>query len=289
MNTKPLIALFITLALVSMACGITIDVPVTQIKTGATVEENIRIALPDNAQQTTSLSLTFGAGELKLHAGDANELVSGLATYNVSDFKPRITASGNNAQIEQGNLNIRGIPNFDKNIKNVWDLGLGTSPISLVIKAGAYNGKYELGGLAIKDLEISDGASEVEVSFSEPNLVEMGTFQYTTGASSVKLRDLLNANFINMYFRSGAGSYTFDFSGEAQLDSVVTIESGISNVEIIVSEGTNAVVKFSGGLSNVDADGNWIKNGSTYTHPGSGPTLRFNIQMGAGNIELTTR
>ena len=51
--------------------------------------------------------------------------------------------------------------------------------MNLVIKAGAYEGNFELGGLSIHSLEVTDGASKVDVSFSKPNLVEMTTFKYS--------------------------------------------------------------------------------------------------------------
>jgi hypothetical protein len=91
-----------------------------------------------------------------------------------------------------------------------------------------------------------------------------------------------------MVFRSGAGDYTLDFSGELQRDAVVTIESGISRVVVIVPEGMNAEVNFTGGLSSVDVDGDWQRSGDEYTLAGEGPRLTINIDMGAGSLELKT-
>src|SRR3546814_7166011 len=54
--------------------------------------------------------------------------------------------------------------------------------------------RSELGGLSLKSLEVKDGASNVDLSFSKSNLVEMSILQYTTGASDVKLTGLANAN-----------------------------------------------------------------------------------------------
>jgi hypothetical protein len=285
---KLIIPAIAALAVVTMACTISINLPVAQVKTGPLETEEIRIPLPEGASTSTNIQLTFGAGELELAPGASDSLLEGQITYNVADFKPEILTSGNRVRIEQGGLNIQGVPSFRDNLRNEWDFRLAETPMSIRIEAGAYKGRFELGGLALEDLEISDGASEVQLTFSEPNLVEMSSLRYTTGASSVTLQGLANANFENMLFRSGAGSYVLDFSGDLKRDGIVTIESGISSLKIIVPRGMNAQVNFEGGLSNIDVDGDWTRSGNLYQQVGTGPTLEFNVKMGAGNIELST-
>ena len=95
-------------------------------------------------------------------------------------------------------------------------------------------------------------------------------------------------NFSSMIFRSGAGDYTLDFSGELQRDAAVTIESGISQVRLVVPEEMNAKVFFQGGLANVDAGGEWKGAGGQYYVDGDGPQLTINIDMGAGELKLDT-
>jgi len=286
MLRKPLIAVVLVLAAATMACGITFNLPVTQVKTGQTQTDTINVPLPQNSSAISNVKMGFGAGEFSLAPGAQNALISGTVTYNVADFKPKVSIDGNNVDMEQGNLNIQGIPNFSENIKNQWNLSLGNAPINLQISAGAYNGNYELGGLSLQDLEISDGASNVNLSFSKPNLIPMDTFRYQTGASSIKMTGLANANFNNLIFRCGAGSYQLDFSGELKRDATVTIESGISNIVLVIPQGVSAKVTFEGGLSSVNTSSSWTKNGNTYIQTGSGPTIRVDVKMGAGNLDL---
>jgi hypothetical protein len=159
----------------------------------------------------------------------------------------------------------------------------------LTIDAGAYEGTMDLGGLALQNLEVSDGAADVKLQFSQPNTAEMDIFQYKTGASSVELRSLANANFSNMNFKSGAGNYTLDFSGELKRDASVTIDAGLSSVKVIVPEGVDARLFYDGGLSNVDISGAWEKSGNQYTQPGDGPRLTINVNMGAGQLNLSNQ
>ncbi len=279
MNTK-LISAFLALALASMACGFELPkAPAPEPE----VTENMSVPAPDGDQ--VNLKFAFGAGELTLAPG-SSQLVDGTATYNYSAFKPVIKTDGSNVQVGMSEVNFNVFPSF-KDLKNIWDLKLGTTPMDLSIEAGAYEGTFELGGLALNNLSIKDGAADVELSFSQPNLTEMSIFEYGTGASNVKMSGLANANFSLMDFSSGAGDYTLDFSGELQRDASITISSGLSNMIIVVPEGVNAIVTVDSGASNVNAGSGWEQNGKIYKQAGEGPMLTFVINIGAGNVTLT--
>ncbi len=181
MNRKFILLSIAALAIVSLACSVTLNLPETQIKTGPTVTEDINVPPLADTQATANVSLGFGAGKLNLQPGSADALVSGTATYNVVDFKPIVTINGSDVTVEQGNLKLNRVPILNSNVTNQWDLALGTNPMNLLIKAGAYEGNFELGGLSIHSLEVTDGASKVDVSFSKHNLVEMTTLQIHNG------------------------------------------------------------------------------------------------------------
>ncbi len=286
MFKKPILTAVILLALTTLACAGNFEFPVTEIETGPTQTTDISVPLLDDPETIAEITLAFGAGNLNIAPGAEEALITGVATYNVADFAPVVTTDENAIRLEQGNLTVNGIPNFESNLENEWDLQLGSTPINLTINAGAYVGDYELGGLALNKLTISDGAADIKVNFSEPNLTEMESLNYNTGASNVTMTGIANANTPELIFRCGAGSYTLDFSGELQQDMQVSIESGISSIAVIVPEGVSAEVTYEGGMSNVSLDGSWEKSGSTYTHAGEGYTITITIKMGAGNLEL---
>jgi hypothetical protein len=288
-KTTAVAAAIAALLLASLACTININLPSTDVKTGPTVTDPIEVPLPDDPQAVTPVEINFGGGRLLLSPGATDALVSGEAEYNVPDFKPEVLISEDKVLIRQGDLEINGIPNFWGDIKNTWTLAFGDAPIDLTIKTGAYEGEMELGGLALNSLSIADGAAKNTLTFSDPNQVEMEALRYDTGASQVSLTRLGNANFSQMSFRSGAGDYTLDFSGELQRDADVEVRSGLSNIKIIVPPGTAARLTVEGGLNNVDPSGEWRSSGSVYTLEGAGPTLTITVEMGAGNLELRTR
>jgi hypothetical protein len=100
------------------------------------------------------------------------------------------------------------------------------------------------------------------------------------------MRNLANANFRNMEIRSGAGDYTLDFSGDLRQDAQVDIESAVSQFTIIVPEGTSARVEVEGGLSNVDVEDDWDRQGQEYIMQGEGPEITIHVTMSAGNLVL---
>jgi hypothetical protein len=291
-NRDIILATVLTLALVSMACGVNLDLPVTQIKTGPTQTVDILVPMPEEPSGGVELNLEFLAGEIKLSPGAAFEsdgyLASGSATFNVPDFEPQVEASGSSYTLRSGDLKDKGIPNFEEDVKNEWDLKLADTPMSLSIHAGAYDGSFELGGLSLEKLVVSEIGSDLTGTFSEPNHVEMSSFTFSTGGSSVELKGLANANFEQMTFDSGAGDYTLSFDGDLKHDASVTIDSGVSTVNIIVPQGVHALVTFEGGLTSINMEGGWDQNGEIYTHPGSGPTINITVVMGLGTLNLKT-
>ncbi len=288
MLSRKMILILMVIALVTMACGITFNFPMEDVRTIPTVVEDLIVPLPESSG-TMQLTLGFGAGELYLAPGAEQALVEGKATYNVDELKPKVRIDGSSVRIETGNLEIQGLPNFRNRYEHKWDLKLLDTPLDLVINAGAYKGSFDLGGLSLVSLRVTDGAADVDLDFSSLNRVVMDSLRYETGASSVRLSRLSNANFERLDFKGGAGDYTLDFSGDLQRDATVTIDTGVSSVKLIVPENVNARLLFDGGLSNVDLGGAWERDGNDYVLRGDGPRLTINVNMGAGSLELRNR
>jgi hypothetical protein len=115
----------------------------------------------------------------------------------------------------------------------------------------------------------------------------MPVMRYETGASSVTLSGLANANFSSLMFTGGAGDYELDFSGELQQDATVNIEVGAGSVQLIIPKDVKAKVTMDGALVSVDNSSSWAQSGDVYTQSGSGPTLTIIIKMAAGGLTIT--
>ena len=284
MKSRTILMVLAVSVVASLACTITMSTK--RYRIGPTETKEIEVPLPEEAG-AAGVSLTFAAGRLDLSPGSEDFLIQGTARYNVEQLEPKVIVDGGDIRIEQGDLEDVGIPTLDTgDLENSWSLELADVPMSLEIHAGAYEGEFELGGLSLTDLDIKDGASRAELSFDRPNKVEMGSLRYHTGASSVSMTGLANANFSRLDFGGGAGNYLLDFSGELRRDARVTVNSGVSSVTLVVPEGVDARVTFEGALTDVDLSGGWKIEGGDYVQEGEGPTLTIVITMAAGSVRL---
>jgi hypothetical protein len=282
MKTK-IIFLVMILALVSAACSLSFNVPRTS--TG----ELVSFPIDEKAQgknQETNVELQVGAADLSITSG-SSKLLEGEIRFNNPDWKPEINRSDDGIVISQPRMeDMNFLPRGDS--RNEWDLQVGSIPMNLTVKAGAYQGDMEFEDYAFTNFTINDGASESKITFSSPNKSEMEDLVYKTGASKVELFGLANANFKKMSFDCGAGSYTLDFSGKLTREAHVTINSGVSNIEILIPEGVNSQVNVSGGLNNIDLEGTWTSTNSSFSTEGTGPTITIDIDMGVGNVSLVS-
>jgi hypothetical protein len=264
----------------ALACSFSFNVP--RADTGEVQVVSIDEPLPP-AGTDIDVEIHLGGGTLDL-AGGASGLAEGSIRFNVEEWRPTVERTDTSLRIEQGDP-AAGLT-LGNEVINEWSLHLGDVPMALTIQAGAYSGSMDLSGIPLRRLDVSDGASDVRLSFSSPNPEEMQSLSYQTGASTVSLTGLGYANFSDMTFSGGAGTYTLNFSGGLRRDANVTLESGVSSVRLEIPAGTTAEVVVGGALNNVDTIGDWVQSGETYRLEGTGPTLRISVDMGVGTLSL---
>ena len=269
--------------IITLACNVSI--PVARMQTGETQTLNVSEPVPQGSVPA-QVSVTMGAGKLQIGSG-ATGLIEGSIKYNLADWKPIVSRQDNAVSITQGTNYSNQLP--PQNVVNDWQLKLGQTPLDLTINAGAYESTLTLGGIPLTNLTINDGASNTSISFNSPNPARMQHLVYKTGASTVSLTGLGNANVADMSFESGAGSYTLDFSGKLQQESNVHISSGVSNFKIIVPSTTACKVIMTGAMNSVNPQGAWTISDKTYSLPGQGPLLTITVELGVGSLELDTR
>jgi hypothetical protein len=275
------IALLVTVAF-AVSCSIGLDIGPTQ---------ELAIDEPLGSAAVTDVQIAMGAGNLSVGPG-ATGLASGVIRYNVDAWKPVVVRTDKKLTIEQGKRG--GLESLGGDVVNDWQLQLGGAPMRLQVSAGAYEGTYDLGGLTLQDLSIKDGASKTEVSFDSANPGQMQRLLYETGASTVNLTGLANANFRTLEFTGGAGSYTLDFSGQLRTDGIARVEAGVGTVTIVVPAGTAARVTVEGSLTDVSLEGDWTTTGKTSSTPaaqagGQGKTLTVTVNMSVGTLKLVTK
>jgi hypothetical protein len=274
------LAVLLGMAVLTGGCG---------ISTGPTQDLTISESLGGAA--VTDVQVTMGAGKLSLSPG-ATGLASGLIRYNVESWKPTVERTDSRLTIKQGKQT--GLRGLGGDIVNEWQLQLGNAPMRLSVSAGAYEGNYDLSGLLLQGLTIKDGAAKTQVMFNSPNPGQMERLSYETGASTVTMTGLANANFKTMEFQGGAGSYTLNFSGQLRSDATVRAKAGVGTVRIVVPATTAARVSVEGALNDVSTEGAWTVSGKTYSTAAAGggaqaKALTIAVDMSVGSLKLVTQ
>lgn len=252
------------------------------------------LEIPYPSQQDSHLKIGVGACRLVARPmRNGEHFLEGTYTHPTGDAAPRIVQNGNTMSLEQGNItSATGLRGFIKNAP-VFDLNLGTAhPYSMTISAGAYEGKYELGGLPLTKLKLEQGAGSVRFDFSKPNPEVMEKLSVETGAAAIRMENLLNANFEEFKMNMGAASVVLDFGGALQRETHVRIDGGMGSLTIIVPENTPAQVDHKTTLGSVKFGDGWAKSGSVYqtqaAYDGKRPLLYISVSMSLGAVKFGT-
>ncbi|HUI64720.1 MAG TPA: hypothetical protein VL126_07755 [Bacteroidota bacterium] len=115
-------------------------------------------------------------------------------------------------------------------------------PISFDVQLGVGKGDFDLSGLQVKDFNLSTGASDVSLSFNQPNKSCIESMSIESGVSKFSGRNLCNANFKRFRFQGGVGAYTLDFAGSLSSEVDVDIEVGLGVMTVYLPPDVGAKV-----------------------------------------------
>jgi len=250
--------------------------------------------IPLGEVDSLKVTIKFGAGKLDLISGE-EDVFKGNFQYDKSILKP-------NVQYEI--LEKTGILILSQSIKkdldlpfpykNRWNLKLPSGiPLQLYINTATYSGDIDLTNLQIVNFHLNSGAGQTKIIFDQPNLVDLKNINIKTGASTIKMLGLANANFDKMNFTGGAGSYTFDFSGKLTKKSKVNISAGVAKIILKIPSaiGTKIIIERFPAVK-LDIRGFIKINDQTYISPEYGKSdaeLDIEIKGGLVDVEVVSR
>ena len=130
------------------------------------MQSESRSIQPQNAQ-SVGADLKMGAGELNI-TGGADKLMEGDFSYNVSEWKPKVSydVSGDEGElvVRQGGAegsNLGGEP------RNEWEIRLNDEvPTDLVVQMGAGESDLDLDSLTLTGLNLQMGAGKTTVDLT---------------------------------------------------------------------------------------------------------------------------
>ena len=117
--------------------------------------------------QSVRAKLQMSAGELNL-AGGADQLMEGDFSYNVADWKPKVSydVSGDKGELLVRQGGSEG-SNLSGEARNEWDISLHDElPTDLVVQMGAGESDLDLDSLSLTELKLQMGAGKTTVDLT---------------------------------------------------------------------------------------------------------------------------
>lgn len=256
------------------------------------IEQQATLVAGWPAEGEPELKITVGMCYLNVMPGEEIAWVTGTYEDPTGALEAKVNQQGNSVKVTQKSTLAKFRTPFSGAPKMDLRLG-GKQPYTLAFEGGASSNSFDLGGLPITGLTIKQGAGKSVFDFSRPNPGEMGRIGIDTGAVSLTMKNLANANFSEMNMNGGAAAYEFDFGGELRRDAVVRISAGVASVKITVPATTAARIKPSPVLGGLNVGDGFTKHeGAFLTRPaldGKTPVLDItaSVTLGSLSFQLT--
>src|SRR5215212_6960578 len=236
-----LIVMMFATAIVAGACGT--QPGGTHQQVGKMQRESKSVDLK-NAQSARA-QLKLGAGELHL-AGGADQLMEGEFSYNVSEWKPKVSydVSGEEGELVVKQGSAEGA-SLGAKARNEWDISFNDEvPTVLVVQMGAGESDLDLDSLALKGVDLQMGAGKTTVDLtgdyaqSFDASIEGGVGKATVLLPSevgVKAKAEGGLGKINAEGLKRVGdSYVNDAYGESDTNLNVEVRGGVGQINLEV-------------------------------------------------------
>jgi hypothetical protein len=191
------------------------------------------------------VDITYGAGTFTLGPATGPDLYEMHLRYPTGRTAPVATYDAASHSVHLGIKSQNfSMPGGDDN-QNELHIGLARGvPLDLTTEIGAADVKLDLGGLAVQQMKLKTGATDVTLAFSSPNTMHMRAMDLTVGAAGFKATGLANANADHIALHAGIGDWELYFdgtwTGDIWLDAKVALGSLTIHVPDDVRVETNA-------------------------------------------------
>jgi hypothetical protein len=235
-----LFALLATAAVLAGACG---TQPGGTPQVGKMQSESKSVD-PEDAQSARA-QLKMGAGELTI-TGGADQLMEADFSYNVSDWKPKVSY---HVSSEEGELVVKqgsgGGVRLGGDARNEWDISLNDEvPTDLVVQMGAGESDLDLDSLTLTGLKLQMGAGKTTVDLTGDYAKDFdASIQGGVGEATVMLPSGVGVKAkaqgglgkINAEGLERVGdAYVNDAYGESNVTLNVDVQGGVGEINLEV-------------------------------------------------------
>lgn len=241
-------------------------------------------------EKQLDVRVDYAAGRLSVAPSESPLLYQVELRYDESVFTPVTEYSP-----EAGRLRVAVRGQRDgirmKNIGREARASLSLSPtvpLDLEMSFGAGEANLDLGGLSLRRLDLSTGASETRVSFSAPNRAAADRIDLRAGVSDFVATGLGNANASRFTFEGGVGSTTLDFGGSWSRNASGSIHIGMGSLDLRFPRSLGVKIVKNSFLTKFESSG-LVKRGDAFYSRNwdtAEHQLTLTIDAGMGSIDV---
>ena len=203
-----------------------------------------------------NVSITYGAGTFTLGPATGPDLyemhlryptgrTAPVATYDAASHSVHLGIKSQNFTMPGGDVD-----------QNELHVGLARGvPLNLSTEIGAADVKVDLGGLAVQQLKLKTGATDVTLAFSSPNTMRMRAMDLTVGAAGFKATGLANANADHITLHAGIGDWELYFDGTWTGDIWLNTKVALGSLTIHVPDDVRVEENAKAYLGAIDGGG----------------------------------
>lgn len=207
--------------------------------------------------------VSYAAGTFTLRSTEDAVLYRVFLRYDEDVFTPVAELTGDRLEIglegRDGRFSLRrGQTEGAMNL----ELASGV-PMDLDLEFGAVKADLDLGGLALRSLDLSTGASESRIAVSEPNPVPMSRAAFEVGAADFTMEHLGNLGAERIDLEAGVGKVSLALDGAWRADARLSVQMGLGALTLRVPEGLGIRIRKDSFLTSFDPEG-LVKRGDSY-------------------------
>lgn len=235
------------------------------------------------------VEIQYGAGTLRIAPGDGPNLYRMELRYDEDQFEPLTAYDPQSRKLRLGlemrgsRRRIRGADSSTASIELTPEI-----PLDLELHFGAGKAELELGGMSLRTLELSTGASETAIGFTTPNRIPAQRIEIQAGAADIRVLGLGNTRAREIRFQGGVGATLLDFAGAWQGDLDVEVKMGIGSITLRIPRSAGVRLERSSFLTSFTAP-ELERSGDTYLSRNwttAASRLNFDVSAALGSVTV---
>lgn len=241
--------------------------------------------------EPVKVEVEYGAGKLEIGPAERSLLYRMELRYDAEQFTPVTRFDAASRSLRLGTAGREGRGDRGMNVKEGATARISLSravPLDLTLAFGAGEADIELGGMRLRSLDLSTGASETSISFAAPNPLRAERVEMKAGAAALTVLKLGNTGAKRFDFQGGVGSTTLDFGGRWTGDAVARVQIGVGSVKLRFPRSLGIRLTKSSFLTSFDGAGLVRRGGSYYSRNWESAAHQLTVEVDAafGAVEV---